>query len=451
MSYPLIFAGVTFSWPDGSPVLDGTDAVFTAGRTGLIGDNGAGKSTVLRLITGELVPTSGTVTRAGDVAHLPQQLTLESGMTVAELLGIRETLDALAAIESGDPDPRHFTAVGDDWDVAARARALLDATGFTSVGLDREVGTLSGGETVLTALIGIRLADTPLTVLDEPTNNLDREARARLRDLVVGWRGTLIVVSHDVELLELMDSTVELRDRQLTVYGGPYSLYREQAAAERAVRAAEQTLRVEKRQRVEAETRLARRRSYAKTDYLNKRKPKIIMNQRKTEAQVSADKLREELGRAVESAERNLREQEARVRKEAHIRIDLPDPDVPAGRRLLEWVDDRGTAHVMQGPERVALTGRNGGRNGSTTSTTTSTCSGASGRRCRGRIRSRCGRTSPASCSPATTSGAASGTCPAGNASASPWRGSCSPTRRTRCCFSTNPPTTSTSTASMRW
>lgn len=365
MSYPLIFAGVTFSWPDGSPVLDGTDAVFTAGRTGLIGDNGAGKSTVLRLITGELVPTSGTVTRAGDVAYLPQQLTLESGMTVAELLGIREKLDALAAIESGDPDPRHFTAVGDDWDVAARARALLDATWLTSVGLDREVGTLSGGETVLTALIGIRLADTPLTVLDEPTNNLDREARARLRDLVVGWRGTLIVVSHDVELLELMDSTVELRDRQLTVYGGPYSLYREQlareqAAAERAVRAAEQTLRVEKRQRVEAETKLARRRSYAKTDYLNKRKPKIIMNQRKTEAQVSAGKLREDLGRAVESAEQNLREQEARVRKEAHIRIDLPDPDVPAGRRLLEWVDDRGTAHVMQGPERVALTGRNG-------------------------------------------------------------------------------------------
>lgn len=136
------------------------------------------------------------------------------------------------------------------------------------------MGTLSGGETVLTALLGVRLAGAPIVLLDEPTNNLDRWARARLQDLIAGWTGTLIVVSHDVALLEQMDSTVELRDRRLTVYGGPYSHYREylareQAAAEQAVLTAEQALKVEKRQRVEAETKRARRRSYAKTDYLN--------------------------------------------------------------------------------------------------------------------------------------------------------------------------------------
>lgn len=227
------------------------------------------------------------------------------------------------------------------------------------------MGTLSGGETVLTALLGVRLAGAPIVLLDEPTNNLDRWARAWLQDLIAGWTGTLIVVSHDVALLEQMDSTVELRDRRLTVYGGPYSHYREylareQAAAEQAVRTAEQALKVEKRQRVEAETKLARRRSYAKTDYLNKRRPKIIMNLRKSQAQVSAGKLRDEVGKAVDNAERTLREQEARVRKESRIRIDLPDPDVPAGRRLLEFVDGHGTAHILQGPERVALTGRNG-------------------------------------------------------------------------------------------
>lgn len=365
MQHPLIFSGVTFAWPDGTVVLDHTDAVFSTGRTGLIGDNGAGKSTVLRLITGELAPTSGTLTRTGDVAHLPQQLTLESGMSVAELLGVRAKLAALAAIESGDPDPRHFTVLGDDWDIEARSRALLDQAGLRSIGLDRPVGTLSGGETVLTALIGIQTSNVPVALLDEPTNNLDREARARLRDLVAGWRGTLIVVSHDVELLEQMDATVELRDRRLTVFGGPYSLHqeqlaREQAAAEQAVRTAEQALKVEKRQRVEAETKLARRRSYARTDSLNKRRPKIIMNLRKAEAQVSAGKLRDDLGRAVEDAERKLREQESRVRKEDRIRIALPAPDVPAGRRLLDFHNPDGTVHVMQGPERVALTGRNG-------------------------------------------------------------------------------------------
>ncbi|GAB3703954.1 ABC-F family ATP-binding cassette domain-containing protein [Corynebacterium nasicanis] len=365
MSHPITLSGVTVAWPDGSPVLDRSDAVFSTGRTGLIGDNGTGKTTILRLLAGELAPTTGTLTRTGDVAYLPQQLTLRSGMSVAGLLGIRSRLAALDAIEAGDPDPRHFSLIGDDWDIEARSRALLDATGLTTVGLDRPVETLSGGEAVLTALIGIQLADTSIALLDEPTNNLDRQSRARLRDLVAGWRGTLVVVSHDVELLELMDSTVELRDRRLTAYGGPYSLYREQlareqAAAEQAVRTAEQTLKVEKRQRIEAETMLARRRSYAKTDYLNKRRPKIIMNLRKAEAQVSAGKLRDDLGKAVDAAECTLREQESRVRRESHIRIDLPDPEVPAGRRLLELVDAHGTAHIMQGPERLALTGRNG-------------------------------------------------------------------------------------------
>ncbi len=361
----VVLADVSFDWPDGTPVLDGISAAFGTGRTGLIGANGTGKTTLLRLIGGDLTPTSGSITVSGRVGYLSQHLVLQTTTTVADLLGIREQIDALRAIESGDVDPRHFDTLADAWDVDARARASLDSVGLSALGLDRAVGSLSGGETVLTALAGLRLAGDEVVLLDEPTNDLDRDARHDLYDAILAWRGALVVVSHDVALLDLMDDTAELRSGSLTVFGGTYSAYRthleqEQAAAEQALRTAEQKLRFEQKQRIEAQTKLARRQRYARTDFENKRKPKIVMNQRKTEAQVSAGKLRGELDEKVEAARRAAQEQATRVRRDARITIDLPDPHVPAGRRLAELRDARGTTIVVQGPERVALTGRNG-------------------------------------------------------------------------------------------
>ena len=361
----VVLTGVSFAWPDGTPVFHGLDAAFGCGRTGLIGANGTGKTTLFRLIRGSLTPTAGTIGCCGRVRYLPQHLALRTADTVADLLGVRERLDALRAIEAGDGDPRHFDVLADEWDVEARARTVLDSVGLTSVGLDRVVGTLSGGETVLVALAGLRLAGDEVVLLDEPTNNLDRPARHRLYDTITAWRGALIVVSHDVTLLDLMDETAELRAGSLTVFGGTYSAYREylaqeQAAAEQALRTAEQKLRTEQRQRIEAQTKLARRQRYARTDFENKRKPRIVMNQRKTEAQVSAGKLRGELDEKVIAARQEVQEQAGRVRRDARIRIDLPDPQVPAGRRLAELRDGRGTVIEMRGPERLALTGRNG-------------------------------------------------------------------------------------------
>ncbi len=360
----VVIDDVTFAWPDGTPVLRDLRAALSAGRTGLIGANGTGKSTLLRLIRGDLTPSSGSITTSGDVGYLPQLLTLRTRTTLAELLGVRRQLMALRAIESGDVDQRYFDTLGDDWDVEARARAGLDRIGLAGVDLDRVVGTLSGGETVLAALAGLWLAETAIVLLDEPTNNLDRQSRHRLYDTISGWRGTLVVVSHDVTLLDLMDDTAELRSSNLSVYGGSWSAYREQVAreqeaAEQALRTAEQALRTEQRQRVTAETVLARRRRYARTDFENKRRPKIIMNQRKREAQVSAGRLRGQLDAKVDQAQRAVDERAERVRRDARIRVDLPDPAVPAARLLAEFHDGGGVL-VVRGPERVAITGRNG-------------------------------------------------------------------------------------------
>ncbi len=351
---------VSFAWPDGTLALSEVSGAFGTGRTGLIGRNGSGKTTLLRLITGELTPTSGHVALHGVVAYLPQRLTLDVHRPVADLLGVGDTLTAVRAIESGDADPRHFDTVGDDWDVEARATAVLADAGLPPDALDRRVAELSGGEAVLAAVAGIRLQSPPITLLDEPTNNLDRDARARLYAQVRAWRGALVVVSHDVALLDLMDDTAELYDNRLSVFGGPYSEWRawletEQDAARQAERAAAQVVRRERRERIEAETKLARRAQTGRKAQLEKRVPGIIAGGRRMSAQVSAGRLRGEKADREATAREALDAAERRVRDDDTVRIDLPDPRVPAGRRIATlgpW--------AIQGPERVALVGPNG-------------------------------------------------------------------------------------------
>src|SRR6476469_9689643 len=223
----IVCAGLSFSWPDGTPVLTDLSFSVAAGRTGLVAPNGAGKSTLLRLVAGELTPDAGAVTVEGLLGYLPQTLPLTAPLTGAEVLEVAPVVAALAAIEAGDASEENFAAVGNDWDVEERARVQLDRLGLGEVTLDRPLGTLSGGQVVSLGLAAQLLKQPDVLLLDEPTNNLDRAARHRLYDVLGAWAGCLLLVSHDRVLLDRMDRIAELGPSAITFFGGNFAAYEE--------------------------------------------------------------------------------------------------------------------------------------------------------------------------------------------------------------------------------
>ena len=379
-SRPTSRAAVTFhdvglTWPDGSTAVEHLDLTVPPGRSALVGDNGVGKSTLLRLAAGTLSPTSGAVRAHGRVAHLPQDLTLRVEQRVEDFLGIGDVRRALHAVEAGSTDPADFDTVGDRWDVEERAVATLERLGLPGSLLDRRVGEVSGGEAVRLGLAAQVLASPDVLLLDEPTNDLDRDARARVHDLVATWPRTLLVVSHDRALLEHVDRVGEVRRRpgrpgDLSVewYGGGWSDYAEAVAAEqqaaaRAVVAARSEVRRQRRDVVAAEQTLATRRAMARK--AGRDMGKAERDYKQNRAEKSASSYRAVHADRLEGARDRLQAAEDAVRPDTEVRLDLPGTEVRRGQQVLTTTDlvlRTGTRVdlTLTGPETVAVVGPNG-------------------------------------------------------------------------------------------
>ncbi len=373
----IVCSNLTFFWPDDTPVFQGLSFTLGGGRTGLVAPNGAGKSTLLKLIAGEYRPSAGSVTVDGVLGYLPQSLPLAADLTVAEVLEIAPLIAALHAIEAGDADEKHFTTIGNDWDVEERTRAQLDRLGLGDLAFDRRLGTLSGGQVVALGLAAQLLKQPDVLLLDEPTNNLDLGARHRLYDVLEQWRGCLLLVSHDRTLLDRMDRIAELDRGEMRFHGGNFSAYEAavraaQEVAEKNVRSAEQDLKREKRELQEARERAARRAGNAARNLDSAGLPKIVAGTMKRNAQESAGRANEMHSGRVDGARARLDEAERALRNEKTIAVELPATTVPAGRTLLaaervrvrrgerQVFADDGIDLTIRGPERIALLGDNG-------------------------------------------------------------------------------------------
>ena len=180
MAQNITLTNVGLVWPDGSTALTGITGTFGAGRTGLVGSNGSGKSTLLEALVHSVAPQPR---RAGGVLF-----TERGGYLPQRLAGLDDAASVLENVRALAPSVPAGTVRNQ------LARFLL--RGAT---VERAVNTLSGGERFRVALARLLLADPPpqQLVLDDPTNNLDRQSVDQLVDALLGYSGALIVVNHD--------------------------------------------------------------------------------------------------------------------------------------------------------------------------------------------------------------------------------------------------------------
>ena len=208
---------LTAATPDGRELFTNLDLTFGPHRTGLVGRNGTGKTTLLRIVMGEIAPKSGSLQIDGRIGVLRQSVS-GSDESVAEALGISAALARLSRIEAGNGSPEDFESA--DWTLDARIAQSLAAVRLPELDLDRPVATLSGGQRTRLSLASLLLEQPDFLLLDEPTNNLDADGRTAVADLLRNWRGGAIVVSHDRDLLRGMDEIVELTTVGVKSYGG---------------------------------------------------------------------------------------------------------------------------------------------------------------------------------------------------------------------------------------
>jgi ATPase subunit of ABC transporter with duplicated ATPase domains len=261
-------------------VLDRVSLVVSPGdRVGIVGPNGIGKSTLLRVLAGLEQPDHGEVVRAGAVGYLPQEPEAREGETVRGYLARRtgvgaaeHELDALADGLDAEPElmlaytdalERYLVLGGENFD--ARAGAVLDDVGLGRRA-DRELASLSGGEAARAALAAILLARFDVFLLDEPTNNLDFAGLDRLERFFDGLAAGVVLVSHDRAFLDRTVTRVveiEAETRNVHEYAGAWSEY--EAARDRVRAQHESAYAVYLTERDRYTTLLSTRRSEARS------------------------------------------------------------------------------------------------------------------------------------------------------------------------------------------
>jgi len=201
-------------------------------KIALTGNNGVGKSTLLKIIAKELPPSGGQIHLDAAPYSIPQIFGQFDHFTIAQALQIEDKLNAMREILNGKTSEENFTLLNDDWTIEERCAEALRHWHLSDLNLSQKMGTLSGGQKTKVFLAGISIHEPALVLLDEPSNHLDSPGRQLLYDFIQSAKCTLIVVSHDRKLLNLLDPVCELSRNGIKVYGGNYDFYREQKQAE---------------------------------------------------------------------------------------------------------------------------------------------------------------------------------------------------------------------------
>ncbi|WP_434339375.1 ATP-binding cassette domain-containing protein [Motilimonas cestriensis] len=220
---------ISHQFENGDVLFQQLSCSMTKRRVGLVGRNGVGKSVFASILSGELTPSSGTVTLPTSFAvyrQQPSQL-LAGELTIAQFLAKDDVLQGLKQIELGDCSAHWFDLIGDEWDLPARLSAQLSVMGLPPTP-DFPCAQLSGGQLAKLQLWQLLDSDVELLILDEPSNHLDRHGKHWLIESMQAFKGAILLISHDRELLRQMEEVWELSKLGLQVFGGNYDIYAEQ-------------------------------------------------------------------------------------------------------------------------------------------------------------------------------------------------------------------------------
>ena len=266
-------------------------------KIALIGNNGAGKSSLLNIMAGNFVLSKGLVKTDSRPYYMPQIFGQFNDYTVARALQIEDKLQSLKEILDGQVTDKNLALLDDDWAIEERCKAAFAHWKLEEVSLSQQMESLSGGQKTKVFLAGIRIHQPEIILLDEPSNHLDTLSRNILYDDIVASRKTLVVVSHDRTLLNLLNVVFELDKRGITIYGGNYDFYALQKGLEsetltQALKNKEKAFRKAKEIEKEAVERQQKLDARGKKKQEKAGVPTIFMNNLRNNAEKSTSRMK---------------------------------------------------------------------------------------------------------------------------------------------------------------
>ncbi|PTQ98264.1 ATPase subunit of ABC transporter with duplicated ATPase domains [Mucilaginibacter yixingensis] len=345
-------------------------------KLSLIGANGAGKSTILKLIAGALTPTSGQIRYDALPYYVPQHFGQYDSLTVADALNVARKYAALQSILKGTGTEPDFTTLDDDWTIEERCQQALEEWKLGNISLSHQMSNLSGGQKTKVFLAGITIHRPELILMDEPSNHLDEPSRTKLYELIEGFKHAALMVSHDRALLDLTNSTAELTRKGITLYGGNYSFFAEQKQVEQAalaqdIHSQERALKQAKTQAREAMERQQKRDARGRGQQEKSGVARIMLKTLKDQAEQSTARTQSAHAEKTNQISQNLRELRDNRDAMDQLQIRFDAVKLPAGKVVFEAealnfaYDNNNLWHEnlhfkINGGERIAIKGANG-------------------------------------------------------------------------------------------
>ncbi|MBV7532118.1 ABC-F family ATP-binding cassette domain-containing protein [Chitinophaga sp. sic0106] len=370
----LIIRSLHYVHPDNEELFHDLSFILNDGeKAALVGINGVGKSTLLRILSGKLELTSGDIIHSELPWYVPQHLGEYDAWSVAKVLGADKKLAALQAILAGDTDAQQFTDLDDDWDIENRVKTVLEKWELGDINENRLMGSLSGGQQTKAFLAAMELNSPGLILLDEPSNHMDDRTRKKLYTLIQQSKSTMLIVSHDKALLNLMNKTLELSEKGVEVFGGNFDFYQQKKMDQ--VNVLRARLHVQAKALKESEKKATdmaghRAQQESRSAGMSGSIPRIIAGGLKNKAERSTARMLHTHEEKIASLLLNMEEIKSQIQEYEILKLDIRSPEISPGQLLIDMeginfkYDDRflwnNISFQLRSGERVQIQGENG-------------------------------------------------------------------------------------------